>query len=216
MQRNTGVTARALAHTQLVDHIGAGVDTTRYLFAERGRKKRAEGRKVRGDGKRLGAESPRCVGDHPSFFPAFYLFTRASTSVLLPPLSDTLLRIFFSPALHQADAWEPRPLPSVTRRKRRLSRRLSLAERRVHTFVVVSNTRKAIFSQSGICDILRRFYVSLLRWQKTSFLLTWRLNRLINSFKFITLFWHFKFCYSFNLSLFHCLENRILFCFQSI
>lgn len=93
---------------------------------------------------------------------AFYLFTRASISVFLPLYRTLVLRIFFSPAFHQAPTRSRTSPPfSSTRRKRRLSRRLSLVERRVHTFVVVSNTRKAIFSQSRICDILRRFYVLL-------------------------------------------------------
>lgn len=50
-----------------------------------------------------GAESPRCVGNlTPSFFPAFYLFKRASFAIFLPLYrARCVTHIFLSPALRR-------------------------------------------------------------------------------------------------------------------
>jgi len=53
VQRNTGVSARAFVRTTC-RHVGAGVDTLRYLFAERRKKEELREGTMEGRGKRVG------------------------------------------------------------------------------------------------------------------------------------------------------------------
>jgi len=53
VQRNTGVSARAFMRTTC-RHVGAGVDTVRYLFAERRKKEELREGMVEGRSKRVG------------------------------------------------------------------------------------------------------------------------------------------------------------------
>lgn len=148
MQRNTSIAARALVRITC-RHVGAGVDTARYLFAERRKKKRRAARERWKDVVKESAESSRCWPPPPFLqpppFPAF-LSVRACVSLSLSPcfLYQAPSRISLSPTFR---------LSSVTRRKRRLSRRLSRGEEYT---LRASNIRKAIFSSTSsqrICTI---------------------------------------------------------------
>lgn len=122
VQCNTGVLARAFMRTTC-RHVGAGVDTARYLFAERTEKRRAARERWK-DVVKESAESSRCWPPppflQPPLFSRFYLFTRFSFFLPVPFIGPS----YVSPFLQRLNV--------SPRRKRRLSRRLS-PWRRVHT-----------------------------------------------------------------------------------
>lgn len=154
MQRNTSIAARALVRITC-RHVGAGVDTARYLFAERRKKKKSRKGTVEGRGKRVGwIVSLLATTSLPSTapFPAFLsvhacIFLFLSFSVV--PLSGRVTYLPFS------NVWTFR-LSSVTRRKRRLSCWLSRGEEYTPR---ASNIRKAIFQFDSRPRSARYFFV---------------------------------------------------------
>lgn len=94
------------------------------------------------------------INTHPSSFSFLFIYSRIHLSPSFSSFISHAIGIPFPSEVPSSRRFKNLASLRATRRKRRLSRRLSPVKRRVHIFVVVSNTRKAIFSQSGICDIL--------------------------------------------------------------
>lgn len=138
MQRNTSIVARALVRITC-RHVGAGVDTARYLFAERRGKKKSREETVE-ERKRVGwIVSLLAITTLPSTVPfSAFLSVHACVSLFLSfslfPLSTFVTYLLFSNVL---------TFRLSSRRKRRLSRRLSRGEEYTSR---ATNIRKAIFS----------------------------------------------------------------------
>lgn len=97
------------------------------------------------------AESSRCAGNHSFLFSFLFIYSPMSPS-FFPFIGHAVKASLFLPRFYQADA--SRTSPSFELPAGNVAYRAGYlpVKRRVHIFVV-SNTRKAIFSQSGISTI---------------------------------------------------------------